>query len=117
MGPAGPPGSDGDEGPEGPAGPQGPPGPGSTVTTAEIDFGTEPQWSMEFAIDDPNIDSTMRVVVSQSSATATDRIGNDTAWDQLLLAGTTTAGQVLVTALAVPGPVVGKRVIQYQISP
>lgn len=89
-----------------------------TATAAvdvEIDFGSLPAWEQEFVVVDALVSPSSRVVAWQSSAPATGRVGNDTAWDQLLLATTCAAGQFVLTAYAVPGPVVGKRKIVYQV--
>lgn len=88
----------------------------SAPTEIEIDFGVLPAWSQEFVIVDALVSSSSRVIAWQSSAPATGRVGNDTAWDQLLLATAPGTGQFALTAYAMPGPVVGKRKIIYQVA-
>jgi hypothetical protein len=86
-------------------------------TETEIDFGTTPQWAMTFTVTDANCTSSaLHVAVVQSSNTATGRTAGDVEWDQLLLAALPGTGSFVVTAMAFPGPVVGKRKIQYQIA-
>jgi hypothetical protein len=87
----------------------------STWTETEIDFGTVPVQSKAFTIVDASVAATDRVAVCASAATATGRVGNDGLWDSLLLSADAGVGEVLVTAYAVPGPVVGKRTIIYSI--
>jgi hypothetical protein len=60
--------------------------------------------------------SALHVAVVQSSNVATGRTAGDLEWDQLLLSALPAAGSFTVTAMAFPGPVVGKRKIQYQIA-
>ena len=84
-------------------------------TQVEIDFGTRPSWGDEFTITDAAVSSASRVVVTESGSTATGRVGNDQAWDQLSLAASPGSGSFTVTAIPFPGPVVGKRKILYQV--
>ena len=88
---------------------------GLTWIETEIDFGTTPQWSMSFTITDAVSLTTSRIAVSPSGRVAAGRTGDDWAWDSLLLSALPAAGSFTLTALAVPGPVVGKRYVQYQI--
>jgi hypothetical protein len=90
--------------------------PGSASWTAvEVDFGSEPVWDKTFTITDAGVTALSDVAVVPSGRIATGRVGNDAAWDNLLLAATPAAGSFELTALAVPGPVVGRRIVQYQI--
>lgn len=82
----------------------------------EIDFGIAPAWSMEFAVVDANVTPATQVNAWQDATVATGRVGNDTAWDQLVLSTIPGSGGFTLTALAVPGPVVGKRRVVYQVS-
>ena len=88
---------------------------GSARTRVEIDFGTSPVWEKTFTITDAAVTALSNVSVNASSKTATGRVGNDALWDGLFLATTPAAGSFELSALAVPGPVVGRRVVQYQI--
>jgi hypothetical protein len=82
---------------------------------AEIDFGTKPQWSQTFTITDAAVASTSHIAVACSGQVATGRTGDDWAWDALVLTAVSGTGSFALTAYAIPGPVVGKRKIQYQI--
>lgn len=85
------------------------------VVELEIDFGALPQWEESFVVVDGSVTPTSRVLVWQSGATATGRVGNDQEWDQLLLSANPGVGQLEITAYSMPGPVVGRRIILYQI--
>jgi hypothetical protein len=82
----------------------------------EIDFGSTPQWSKTFTVTDANVTATSRVAVMQSGAAATGRAAGDVEWDTLGLAATPASGSFTLTAHAVPGPVVGRRLVSYQIA-
>lgn len=90
-------------------------GPVSAPVQVEIDFGSIPSWGAEFTIIAPTVSPASIVIVSESGATATGRVGNDQAWDQLSLAARAASGSFIVTAIPYPGPVVGKRKILYQV--
>ena len=106
-------GSVGPTGAVGPTGPTGPAGP-TVATEVEIDFGTAPCWDATFTVTDAAVTGSSKILVFPSGNTATDRVGNDLAWDNILLGAVAGAGQFVVTAIAVPGPIVGKRKIYYQ---
>jgi hypothetical protein len=72
-------------------------------------------WEKTFTITDAGVTALSNVSVNASSKTATGRVGNDALWDGLFLATTPAAGSFELSAVAVPGPVVGRRVVQYQI--
>lgn len=86
----------------------------TAVQRVEIDFGTTGVPSSSFVVVDPAVTTTTRVVAWEAAETATGRVGVDQEWDQLLLATVAAAGFFTVYATAVPGPVVGKRIIYYQ---
>jgi hypothetical protein len=81
----------------------------------EIDFGTKPVWDKTFTITDSSVTSTSHVIVAPSGKVATDRVGNDWEWDGLLMSALPVDGSFILTAFASPGPLVGKRFVQYQI--
>jgi hypothetical protein len=81
----------------------------------EIDFGTDPVWDKTFTITDASVTSTSHIIVAPSGKVATDRVGNDWEWDGLTMSALPAAGSFILTALALPGPLVGKRFVQYQI--
>lgn len=87
-----------------------------TVTAVEVDFTqAHPVYEAEFTIVDALVTPATNIVVSQSGATATGRVGNDLAWDQILLGAVAGTGQFTLTAQAHPGPITGRRVILYQL--
>ena len=81
----------------------------------EIDFGTKPQFSALFTITDADVSPTSNIVVNGSSEPATGRVGNDAEWDGLALSAIAGSGSFTLTAIAVPGPVVGARKVLYSI--
>lgn len=85
-----------------------------TISSVEIDFGSTPVREQSFQIVDINVTPTSRIVAWESAETATGRVGVDQEWDQLLLAARPGPGYFFLYASAVPGPVVGRRVIYYQ---
>ena len=90
---------------------------GASWTETEIDFGSTPQWSKTFTITDAAVtDPTKKVIPVPSGSVATGRVGNDLEWDNLLLGALAGTGNFLLTALAFPGPIVGKRKIFYQVA-
>ena len=88
---------------------------GLVWTQVEINFGDTPTRSKTFTISDAAVTSTTRVAVTPSGKVAAGRVGDDWAWDGLILSALSGAGSFALTALAVPGPVVGKRYVQYQL--
>lgn len=88
----------------------------STWTETEVDFGSTPTWSKTFTITDAAVSGTSKILPIPSGNVATGRVGNDLEWDNLLLGALAGAGNFLLTALAVPGPIVGKRKIHYQVA-
>jgi len=111
----------GDTGDTGPAGADGTNGTNGTngvlaLTEVEVDFGINPVWSMTFTIADAEVWSFSKVIAFESGNVATGRVGIDAEWDSLMLSARGETGAVSLTALAIPGPVVGKRKIYYQAS-
>lgn len=92
-------------------------GGGSTpisITEVEIDFGTKPVPSKSFTVTDPLVSATSKISLVPSAKTATGRVNtDDMEWDGLSLAAVAGTGSFTVYAVANPGPVVGKRVINY----
>lgn len=86
----------------------------TAVERIEVDFGSTGVPSASFVIVDPSVTASTRIVAWESAETATGRVGVDQEWDQLLLATVAAAGTFTLYATAVPGPVVGKRVLYYQ---
>lgn len=89
-----------------------------SVTSIELDFtpgGAKPCYEREFVVVDVRAVPSSNILVFQSGAVATDRVGNDLSWDQILLGAVSGVGQFTITALATPGPISGRRVVLYQI--
>lgn len=82
----------------------------------EVDFGSTPQWSKTFTVTDANVTTATRVAVVPSGNVATGRVGNDAEFDSLICTALPAAGSFALTVAAFPGPVVGRRKVQYQIA-
>ncbi|MFN0028418.1 MAG: hypothetical protein ACKV2O_14750 [Acidimicrobiales bacterium] len=89
------------------------------VTRVEIDFGTpgvdKPSYSKTFTVVDAGVSASSDVVVSPSGRVPTGRVGDDWAWDGLSLSALAGTGSFTLTAIANPGPVLGRRTVQYQV--
>lgn len=124
TGPQGPPGldgrdgQDGQPGPPGPTGPQGPSGGGGGAwTEVEVDFGSTPVYDAAFTITDAAITSpSVKVIVVPSGKPATGRTADDWQWDGGSFAANPGTGSAACYATFFPGPIVGKRKLQYQVS-
>lgn len=90
-------------------------GAGSSVTEVEIDFGSQPVYTAEFTITDAGIAATSKVTVSPSGKAATGRTADDWAWDGATFAANPGTGSATCYAVFTPGPIVGKRKLQYSI--
>jgi len=89
---------------------------GLVPTEVEIDFGTKPVPNKSFTITDATITTLSKVDVFASAKTATGRVNtDDMEWDGLTLAAVPGTGNMIVYAVANPGPVVGKRKIHYRV--
>lgn len=85
-------------------------------TETEVDFGSTPKQSAQFTVTDAAIGATSKVAVLASGKAATGRAAGDDLWDTITYSAKPAAGSMTVYAYAVPGPVVGKRKIQYQVA-
>lgn len=85
-------------------------------TETEIDFGSVPVKDKTFTITDANVTSSSKIIVNPSGNVATGRVGNDLEWDNLILGALGGTGSFVLTALATPGPIVGKRKVFYQVA-
>lgn len=89
----------------------------SSWTEVEIDFGSTPVREKTFTITDAAVTGpTKKIIPTPSGNIGTGRVGNDLEWDNLLLGAIAGTGSFVLTALAVPGPVVGKRKVFYQVA-
>ena len=124
QGPTGPavyleaePGDDGMIGPPGATGPQGPAGGGSfSATEIEVDFGTKPVFDALFTISDGAVSATSKIVISESGKPATGRVAGDAQFDSISAAANPGTGSFALYCMARPGPVVGKRKLQYSVA-
>jgi len=123
VGPPGPPGEDGMDGEMGPMGPQGIQGPagggggGGSYTEVELDFGTTPAWDATFTVTDATvINSTYKVMISESGKAATGRVAGDSQWDSVAVTALPGAGNFIAYCTIQPGPIVGKRKFLYQVA-
>lgn len=84
------------------------------TTQAEIDFGPTPVYSKSFTITDAQIKAGQLVDVTQSGDASTGRQADENEMDRLSFATSSpTAGQFVVYASGVNGPVSGKYKILY----
>lgn len=96
-------------------GPQGPAGTGATITEVEVDFGTVPKYDANFVIVDALISATSKVTISESGKPAVGRVAGDSQWDSINIAANPGTGSMTIYCMAHPGPVAGRRKLQYQV--
>lgn len=90
-------------------------GAGSSATQVEVDFGTLPVDSKRFIITDAAVNASSKITAVQSGKTATGRVGDDGQWDALICSAFPEAGSFVLSVHAIPGPIVGKRYVHYQV--
>jgi hypothetical protein len=88
---------------------------GATWTETEIDFGALPVYSASFTIADGGISAISKVQVLPCGKAATGRTADDWEWDGATFAANPGAGSATCYAVFTPGPIVGRRKIQYSI--
>lgn len=86
-----------------------------TWTEVEIDF-TTLAYERSFTITDAGVGASSKVIVVPSGKAATGRTADDWQWDMISFAALPASGSFTLYAVAYPGPVIGKRKIQYSIS-
>ena len=91
-------------------------GAGASWTEYEIDFGATPVYSKTFAIADGSVTGASKVIAVPCGKVATGGSEDDWEWDGLILAANPGAGTLNLITIALPGPVAGKRKIQYQVA-
>lgn len=91
-------------------------GGGGTWTEAEVDFGSTPKYEASFTVTDGTVSGTSKIIVLPCGKAATGRTADDWQWDGVTLAATPGTGNFTLYAVALPGPVVGPRKIQYQVA-
>ena len=90
-------------------------GGGTLWTEQEIDFGAAPVYSAAFVVTDAAISAASKVQVLPCGKAATGRTADDWAWDGATFAANPGAGSADCYAIFSPGPIVGKRRIQYSV--
>jgi hypothetical protein len=90
-------------------------GGGSSWTELEVNFGTIPVFDTQFTITDAAINSSSKVIVVPSGKTAPGRPDGDWQWDGATFAARAGSGSATCYAIFHPGPIVGRRYIQYQV--
>jgi hypothetical protein len=87
-----------------------------SLTTVEVDFGSTPRWDALFTITDAGISPTSNIMIGESGKVATGRLAQgDAQWDSIQCAALPGTGDMQVFCSVFPGPVVGKRTLQYTI--
>lgn len=84
-------------------------------TEAEVDFGSAPVYTASFTITDAAISATSKVQVLPCGKAATGRTADDWAWDGATFAALPASGSATCYAVFSPGPIVGRRKVQYSI--
>ena len=90
-------------------------GGGSTWTEAEVDVLT-PSYDYQFTITDAAVDVASKITVIPCGKAATGRTADDWQWDGITFAALPAVGSFTLYATAHPGPVIGKRKIQYSVA-
>lgn len=85
-------------------------------TEVEIDFGSTPVYDATFTITDAAITSSaVKMAVVPSGKAATGRTADDWQWDGGTFVANPGTGSAVCYATFHPGPIVGRRTLQYQI--
>jgi hypothetical protein len=90
-------------------------GGGATWTEAEVDFGSKPVYTASFTITDAGISAASKVQVLPCGKAATGRTADDWAWDGATFAALPASGSATCYAVFSPGPIVGRRKVQYSV--
>lgn len=92
-------------------------GGGGTWTEVEIDFGSTPVYEATFTITDAAITSSaVKVILVPCGKAATGRTADDWQWDGGTFAADPGTGSATCYAAFFPGPIVGKRKLQYTVA-
>lgn len=86
------------------------------VTEVEVDFGTDPVYDARFTVVDAAISGTSKILISESGKAATGRAPGDSEWDSISATALPGSGQMTVMCKANPGPVAGRRILQYTVN-
>ena len=94
-----------------------PGGGGGSWTELEVDFGSTPRYDASFTITDAAITSSaVKLVVVPCGKAATGRTADDWQFDGAIFAANPGSGSATCYATFLPGPIVGKRMIQYSVA-
>jgi hypothetical protein len=88
----------------------------STWTEVTLNFGSTPVYDAVFTVVDASVVSGSKIIIVPCGKAATGRTADDWQWDGLILAATPGAGVFTVYCTAHPGPIVGNRLVQYQVA-
>lgn len=92
-------------------------GAGATWTEVEIDFGVTPVYDATFTITDAAITSSaVKMILVPSGKAATGRTADDWQWDGGTFVANPGTGAATCYATFAPGPIVGRRTLQYQVT-
>jgi hypothetical protein len=90
-------------------------GGGGSWTEVDVDFGSTPVYTKEFTITDGTITAASTMQVLPCGKAAMDRTADDWLWDSGSFSALPGTGTATCYAVFSPGPIVGKRKIQYMI--
>ena len=90
-------------------------GAGASWTEAEVDFLT-PSYDYQFMVTDAAVGVASKITVIPCGKVATGRTADDWQWDGITFAALPAVGSFTLYAVAHPGPVIGKRKIQYSVA-
>lgn len=90
-------------------------GAGASWTEAEVDFLT-PSYDYQFTVTDATVGVASKITVIPCGKAATGRTADDWQWDGITFAALPAVGSFTLYATAHPGPVIGKRKIQYSVA-
>lgn len=88
----------------------------STWTEVTLNFGSTPVYDAVFTVVDASVVPGSKIIIVPCGKAATGRTADDWQWDGLILAATPGAGVFTVYCTAHPGPIVGNRLVQYQVA-
>lgn len=86
------------------------------MTEVEVDFGSTPRFDAQFSIADGTVAPSSKVLIQESGKAATGRVTGDSQWDSIDVAALPAAGSFIAYCRADPGPVVGRRLLQYAVA-
>jgi hypothetical protein len=88
---------------------------GALWTEVEVDFGSDPAYEASFTITDAGITAASKVQVLPCGKAATGRTADDWQWDGATFAANPGSGSATCYAVFTPGPIVGRRKVQYSV--